>query len=134
MRKGPECLRQVEHTNGQHRYKYLVLRRDKPYFVKKKKKKHSDSTKKFSETNIIKMPEFLIDNIFVMFGGRVHQQTVGIPYGYKLFSSSHRLVPRCHVRSMESQIILSVFGSKQAKGPKRNNQNRLRLSRWTPCM
>jgi hypothetical protein len=33
----------------------------------------------FSETNIIKMLEFLIGNIFVMFGGRVFQQTVGIP-------------------------------------------------------
>ena len=44
-------------------------------------KKHSDSTKKFSETNIINMLEFLIDNIFVIFGGRVFQQTVGIPMG-----------------------------------------------------
>jgi hypothetical protein len=29
----------------------------------------------------INMPEFLIDNIFVFFGGRVFQQTVGIPMG-----------------------------------------------------
>jgi hypothetical protein len=27
------------------------------------------------------MLEFLIDNIFVFFGGRVFQQTVGIPMG-----------------------------------------------------
>ena len=27
------------------------------------------------------MLEFLIDNIFVMFGGHVSQQTVGIPMG-----------------------------------------------------
>jgi hypothetical protein len=27
------------------------------------------------------MLEFLIDNIFVMFGGRVFQQTIGIPMG-----------------------------------------------------
>ena len=44
-------------------------------------KHHSDSTKKFSETDIFNMLEFLIDNIFVMFGGRVFQQTVGIPMG-----------------------------------------------------
>jgi hypothetical protein len=61
--------------NGQRRYKYLVLGRDRSYFVKK----HSDSTKKFSETDIINMLEFLIDNIFAMFGGRIFQQTVGIP-------------------------------------------------------
>jgi hypothetical protein len=44
----------------------------------------------FSETNIINMLEFLIDNIFALFGERVFQHTV---YGYKLCSSSRRLVP-----------------------------------------
>ena len=44
-------------------------------------KNNSDSNKKFSETDIIKMLDFLIDNIFVTFGGRVSQQTVGIPMG-----------------------------------------------------
>ena len=54
-----------------------MLGRDIYYFVKH----HSDSTKKFSETDIFNMLEFLIDNIFAMFGGRVFQQTVGIPMG-----------------------------------------------------
>jgi hypothetical protein len=63
--------------NGQRRYKYLVLGRDRSYFVRH----HSDSTKKFSETDIFNMLEFLIDNIFVMFRGSVFQQTVGIPMG-----------------------------------------------------
>ena len=64
-------------NNGQCRYKYLVLGRDRSYFVKH----YSDSTKKFSETDIFNMLEFLMHNIFVMFGGRVFQQTVGIPMG-----------------------------------------------------
>jgi hypothetical protein len=34
--------------NGQRRYKYIVLGRDRSYFVKH----HSDSTKQFSETDI----------------------------------------------------------------------------------
>jgi hypothetical protein len=59
--------------NGQRRYKYIVLGRDRSYFVNH----HSDSTKQFSETDIFNMLEFLIDNIFVMFGRRVFQQTVG---------------------------------------------------------
>jgi hypothetical protein len=42
--------------NDQRRYKYLVLGMDRSYFVKM----HSDSTKKFSETDIINMLEFLI--------------------------------------------------------------------------
>ena len=38
-------------------------------------KNHSDSTKKLSETDIIKMLEFLIDNTrFAMFGWHVFQQ------------------------------------------------------------
>jgi hypothetical protein len=53
---------------------YLVLGRDRSYFVSN----HSDSTKKLSETDIINMLEFLIDNIIVIFGGRVFQQTVEI--------------------------------------------------------
>ena len=71
--------------NGQCRYKYLVLGRDRSYFVKH----YSDSTKKLSEADIFNMVEFLMDNIFAMFGGRVFQHT----YGYKLCSSSHRQIP-----------------------------------------
>ena len=63
--------------NGQRGYKHFVLGRDRSYFVKN----HSDSTKKLSETDIINMLECLIDNIFVIFGGRVFQQTVGIHMG-----------------------------------------------------
>ena len=63
--------------NGQRRYKYLVLGRDRSYFVKH----HSNSTETFSGTDIFNMLELLIDNIFVMLGGRVLQRKVGIPLG-----------------------------------------------------
>jgi hypothetical protein len=66
------CIKQ----NGQRRYKYLVLGKDRFYFV--------------TGTDIFNVLEFLIDNIFVMFGGRVFQQTA---YEHKLCSSSRRLVP-----------------------------------------
>jgi hypothetical protein len=39
---------------------------------------HSDSDKKSSASDNINMLEFLIDNIFALFDGRVLQQTVGI--------------------------------------------------------
>ena len=45
------------------------------------KKHYSNSTKKFSETDIINILEVLIDNILVMFDGLVFHQTVGIPMG-----------------------------------------------------
>ena len=35
----------------------------------------------YSEDDIIKMLEFLVDNIFVVFAGKVFQQIVGIPMG-----------------------------------------------------
>ena len=44
-------------------------------------KEHSDSKHKYSEDDVIKMLEFLVDNIFVVFVGKVFQQTVGIPMG-----------------------------------------------------
>ena len=65
------------HKNGNRRYKYLVLGRKGPYFVKK----HSNSKSKYTEEDIINMLEFLVDNIFVVFAGKVFQQIIGIPIG-----------------------------------------------------
>ena len=60
--------------NGNRRYKYFVFGHDETYFVKE----HSDSKNKFSEDEIIKMLDFLVDNVFA---GKVFQQTVGILMG-----------------------------------------------------
>ena len=54
------------HKNGNRRYKFLVLGREGPYFVKE----HSDSKNKYTEDDIINMLEFLVDNIFVVSGVR----------------------------------------------------------------
>ena len=35
----------------------------------------------YTADNICKMTEFLIDNIFVQFGGRLFRQAIGIPIG-----------------------------------------------------
>ena len=64
------------HKNWNRRYKYLVLGREGPYFVKE----HSDSKSKYTEEDIIKMLEFLVDKIFVVFAGNVFQQIIGIPW------------------------------------------------------
>ena len=39
---------------------------------------------KYTENDIINMLEFLVDNIFVVFGGKVFKQIVGIPMGTNL--------------------------------------------------
>ena len=64
------------YQNGNRRYKYLVLGREGPYFVRE----HSDSKSKYAE-DIIRMLEFLVDNIFVVVAGKVFQQIIGIPMG-----------------------------------------------------
>jgi hypothetical protein len=40
-----------------------------------------DSTHNYSEVDIKEILTFLIDNIFVVFGNQIFQQTVGIPMG-----------------------------------------------------
>ena len=47
------------------------------YFVKNTTK----AKMKYTEDEIVRMIEFLVDNIFVEFGGKIFQQTVGIPMG-----------------------------------------------------
>ena len=64
-------------SNGKRRYKYLVVGYNGAYFVRE----DSKSRDKYTEDDIIKMLNFLIDNVFVQFGGRLFQQTVGIPMG-----------------------------------------------------
>lgn len=44
-------------------------------------KDHTDSTRKYSEDDIIKILDFVIDKIFVELGGFLFQQAVGIPIG-----------------------------------------------------
>jgi len=60
---------------NEYQYQYLVIRIEKFYFVKS----HSKFNNKYKQDEIIQMLDFLIDNMFVLFVGRVFQQTIGIP-------------------------------------------------------
>ena len=63
--------------NGTRKYKFLVIGKQDTYFVRH----HSDSPYKYSEADIKSMLGFLVDNIYVVFGDQVFQQSVGIPMG-----------------------------------------------------
>ena len=65
------------HKNGNRRFQYVVIGYKDTYFGRH----HSDAPQKYSDADVIKMLEYLIDNIFVEFGGRLFQQTSGIPMG-----------------------------------------------------
>ena len=89
--------------NGNRRYKYLVLGHEESYFVKE----HSDSKQKYSENDIIKMLEFLVDNIFVVFAGNVFQQIVGIPMG----TNCAPLLADIFLYSFEAEFIQSLLST-----------------------
>jgi hypothetical protein len=63
--------------NGKKKYSYLVVNHSLTYFVIH----DTDSTHKYSEVDLKEMLGFLFDNIFVVFGNKIFQQTVGIPMG-----------------------------------------------------
>ena len=53
--------------NGKKRYEYIVVNYNSTYFVKD----HSNAKHKYTEHDIVRMINFLIDNIFVECGGDV---------------------------------------------------------------
>jgi hypothetical protein len=64
-------------TNSTGKYKFLVIGKQDIYFMRH----HSDSPYKYSEADIKGMHGFLVDNIYVIFGDQVFQQSVVIPIG-----------------------------------------------------
>ena len=63
--------------SGKRKYSYMVVKGKVCYLVKG----DTDASPKYNEIDIVNMINFLIDNIFVVFGGKVFQQTIGIPMG-----------------------------------------------------
>ena len=80
----------------------LVLGHEETCFVKD----HSNSKNKYSEDGIIKMLESQVDNIFVVFAGKVFP-AVGIPMGTN-FSS---LLAVIFLYSYEVEFILSLLST-----------------------
>ena len=93
------------HKNGNRRYKFLVLHPLGNYFVKDK----TDSNTKYNEEAIIRMLNFLIDNIFVVFGGTVFQQTIGIPMG----TNCAPLLADLFLYSYEAEFVQKLLSNKQ---------------------
>ena len=91
------------HKIGNRRYKYFVLGREGPYFIRE----HSDSKSKYTEEDIIRMLEFLVDNIFVVFAGKVFQQIIGIPIG----TNCAPLLADIFLYSYEAEFIESLLST-----------------------
>ena len=68
-------------------------------------KEHSDSKNKYTEEDIIKMLEFLVDNIFVVFAGKVFQQIIDFPMG----TNCAPLLADITLYSYEAEFIQSLL-------------------------
>ena len=64
-----------KHKNGATRYTHIKVCRNKNYFTSNPQ----NGDNKYTANDICKMIEFLVDNIFVRFGGQLFRQMVGIP-------------------------------------------------------
>ena len=89
------------HKNGNCRFQYVVIGYKDTYFVRE----HSDAPQKYSDAAVKKMLEYLIDNIFVEFGGRIFQQTIGIPMG----SNCAPLLADLFLYSYEAEFVQSIL-------------------------
>ena len=93
------------YKNGTRRYTYIALGYDSTYFVK-----YDTNAKVFyTEKDIISMLEFLIDNIFVEFGGHIFQQCTGIPMG----TNCAPLLADLFLYSYEAEFIQSLVRQKK---------------------
>ena len=79
----------------------------RPYFVKE----HSDSKNKYTEDDIVNMLEFLVDSIFVVFGGKVFQKIVGILMG----TNCAPLLADIFLYSYEAEFIQSLLSTGRKK-------------------
>ena len=73
----------------------------------------------------LNMLEFLVDNIFVVFGGKVFQQIVGIPMG----TNCAPLLADIFLYSYEAEFIQSLLST----GRKKNSisvQLHIQIHRW----
>ena len=66
---------------------------------------------KYTEDDIINMLEFLVDNIFVVFGGKVFHQIVGIPMG----TNCAPLLADIFLYSYEADFIQSFLSTGKKK-------------------
>ena len=66
-----------KHKNGATRYTHIKVGRNKSHFTSDP----LNGDNKYTANDICKMIEFLVDNIYVRFGGQLFRQMVGIPMG-----------------------------------------------------
>ena len=101
-------LKETIHKAFSHRNygsKFVVLGYNSTYFSNKIQKGKTC----YSEEQVVSMLEFLIDNIFVSFGGTPFEQVVGIPMG----TNCAPLLADLFLYSYESEFLQKLVKDKK---------------------
>ena len=103
-----------KHKNGATRYTHIKVCRNKSYFTSDP----LNGDNKYTASDICKMIEFLVDNIYVTFGGHLFRQMVGIPMGTNcapiladlfLYSYENEFLDKLIKKAKESLLESSVY-------------------------
>ena len=105
----------LKHKNGATRYTHIKVGRNKSYFTNDP----LNGDNKYIANDICKMIEFLVDNIYVRFGGQLFRQMVGIPMG----TSSASLLADLFLYSYKNEFL-----DKHIKEGKRKLARKFNLS------
>ena len=102
-----------KHKNGATRYTHINVCRNKSYFTSDP----LNGDNKYTANDICKMIEFLVDNIYVRFGGQLFRQMVGIPMG----TNCAPLLADLFLYSYENEFLDKLIKEGKRKLPRKFN-------------
>ena len=106
-----------KHKNGATRYTHIKVGRNKSHFISDP----LNGDNKYTANDICKMIEFLVDNIYVRFGGQLFRQMVGIPMGTNCAS----LLADLFLYSYENEFLDKLIKEGKRKLARRFNLSSL---------
>ena len=95
-----------KHKHGATRYTHIKVGRNKSYFTSDP----LNGDNKYTTNDICKMIEFLVDNIYVRFGGQLFRQMVGIPMG----TNCAPLLADLFLYSYENEFLDKLMKAKES--------------------
>ena len=90
-----------KYKNGATRYTHIKVGRNKSHFTSDP----LNGDNKYTANDICKMIEFLVDNIYVRFGGQLFQQMIGIPMG----TNCAPLLADLFLYSYENEFLINLL-------------------------
>ena len=95
-----------KHKNGATRYTHIKVGRNKSHFTSDP----LNGDNKYTANDICKMIEFLVDNIYIRFGGQLFRQMVGIPMG----TNCAPLLADLFLYSYENEFLDKLIKAKES--------------------